>query len=81
MDLDLFRETDAEPKDYDWTECEICSLGCVVERGTAEKREWHKAHECPKPYSQEQAQSMWDALLYPGSIIHPRTKARFRNAS
>jgi hypothetical protein len=78
MDPNLFRESDGPPKDYDWTECEICGLGCVVERGTTRGQEWHQAHECPEPYPQEQAQRVWDTLVYPGSIVNPRTKARLR---
>jgi hypothetical protein len=80
MDLSLFEvNPDTEPKDYDWTECEICGLGCVVERDTNRGTEWHEKHECPEPYPQEAAQNMWDALAVPGGPpVPPRTKARLR---
>lgn len=80
MDLSLFEvNPDAEPKDLNWTECEVCGLGCLIERGSSQDVQWHEKHECPPPYPQEVAQSMWNTLVVPNSApMHPRTKARLQ---
>lgn len=55
-----------------YAECQICGMGGFG------GEEWLAKHECPDPYPQEVAQSIWDTLVFPGSIVHPKTKARLQ---
>ena len=61
-----------EPVHLCWTECKVCGmsgLGGI---------DWYRQHQCPEPYPRSQAQALWNSLLFPGNIIHPKTRARLQ---
>lgn len=56
-----------------YSKCEVCGMGSLG----GEK--WLAEHECPDPYPQEVAQSMWDMATVPGGApVHPKNKARLQ---
>lgn len=74
--LAAFRETDEPQPEYDYVECETCTLGSVVEKGT-KGGEWLAKHECPESWPKDEAQTAYELLVRPNvSPVHPRTKAK-----